>query len=114
MGPKEDKAAAALQKLSTTESTLLGIAGGIIEVSILQPILYLKNASQQGLPFTLNPALLYRRVARARPRAFARVRAPPPARRCARGRPRDSRAPGARDARSRASRAARAGAEGSA
>lgn len=57
---QEAKAAAALQKLSTTESTALGIAGGVIEVTILQPILYLKNASQQGLPFTLNPALLYR------------------------------------------------------
>jgi hypothetical protein len=36
------------QKLTTGENTLLGIVAGTIEVSILQPMLYLKNASQQG------------------------------------------------------------------
>lgn len=59
MAPSAD---AALQKLTTVECTALGIIGGIIEVSLLQPILYLKNASQQGLPFTLDPKLLYRGI----------------------------------------------------
>ena len=49
-----------LQLLSPLESTELGIAAGVIEVCINQPQLYLKNAAQQGLPFTLNPKLLYR------------------------------------------------------
>lgn len=39
---------------------MLGIAAGIIEVTILQPMLYCKNATQQKLPFTLNPRILYR------------------------------------------------------
>ena len=114
MGPKEDKAAAALQALSTTESTILGIAAGVIEVTILQPILYLKNASQQGLPFTLNPALLYRRVAgrrrpRARPRARARGNAnrPRAAARAAGARERE-RAPSRARRRARVRRAPRA------
>ena len=36
---------------------------GTIEVVILQPMLYCKNATQQGLPLTLNPAVLYRGIA---------------------------------------------------
>eukprot|EP00040_Diaphanoeca_grandis_P042842 m.266157 g.266157 ORF g.266157 m.266157 type:complete len:279 (+) comp65657_c0_seq1:370-1206(+) len=51
------------RQLSATENTLLGVLSGGIEVSILQPILYLKNASQQKLPFTLNPSVLYRGLA---------------------------------------------------
>mgnify|MGYP001983819370 CR=1 FL=1 len=46
--------------LSAAENMALGVAAGTIEVSMLQPMLYCKNASQQGLPFTLNPAVLYR------------------------------------------------------
>ena len=42
------------------ENTALGVSAGTIEVVILQPMLYCKNASQQGLPFTLNPSVLYR------------------------------------------------------
>eukprot|EP00667_Euglena_gracilis_P016774 EG_transcript_17596 len=53
----------AVQKLSPTENTMLGIAAGIIEVTILQPMLYCKNATQQKLPFTLNPRILYRGLA---------------------------------------------------
>lgn len=41
-------------------STALGISSGAIEVSLLQPLLYWKNAIQQGIPLTLNPAILYR------------------------------------------------------
>lgn len=52
----------AVQKLSPTENTMLGIAAGIIEVTILQPMLYCKNATQQKLPFTLNPRILYRGI----------------------------------------------------
>jgi len=36
------------------------MGAGTIEVCLLQPMLYCKNATQQGLPFTLNPRTLYR------------------------------------------------------
>lgn len=48
------------QRLNPAENAVIGVAAGVIEVVSLQPILYWKNASQQGLPFTLNPRLLYR------------------------------------------------------
>lgn len=51
---------AALQKMSHFETLLVGVASGTIEVTILQPMLYCKNATQQGLPFTLDPRVLYR------------------------------------------------------
>jgi hypothetical protein len=38
----------------------LGIIVGGLEVSIMQPTLYWKNAFQQNLPFTLNLRVLYR------------------------------------------------------
>ena len=49
-----------LAKLSPLENIGIGVSAGTIEVCILQPMLYCKNATQQGLPFTLNPAVLYR------------------------------------------------------
>ena len=49
-----------LQKLSSNQTTFLGIVAGAIEVTLLQPILYCKNAAQQGLALTLNPKILYR------------------------------------------------------
>ncbi|KAJ8604972.1 hypothetical protein CTAYLR_006904 [Chrysophaeum taylorii] len=49
-----------LQRMSPVENGMLGVAAGVIEVCLLQPILYWKNAAQQKLPFTLNPRLLYR------------------------------------------------------
>mmetsp|Transcript_83209 Transcript_83209/g.101963 ORF Transcript_83209/g.101963 Transcript_83209/m.101963 type:complete len:284 (+) Transcript_83209:853-1704(+) len=49
-----------MQQLSGGENALLGVLAGAIEVCIDQPQLYWKNASQQGLPFTLNPRYLYR------------------------------------------------------
>eukprot|EP00940_MAST-03C_sp_MAST-3C-sp2_P002839 g2839.t1 len=58
----QDRTSQALQRMSPAESTALGIAAGVIEVAIDQPQLYWKNAKQQGLPFTLNPSLLYRGV----------------------------------------------------
>jgi hypothetical protein len=52
----------ALQRLTTAENLALGVSAGTIEVSLLQPMLYCKNATQQGLPLTLNPRILYRGV----------------------------------------------------
>jgi solute carrier family 25 carnitine/acylcarnitine transporter 20/29 len=49
-----------LAKLSPFENVGLGVAAGTVEVCTLQPMLYCKNAVQQGLPFTLNPRILYR------------------------------------------------------
>jgi hypothetical protein len=48
------------QELSGLENFAVGATAGTIEVSILQPMLYCKNASQQGLPLSLNPMVLYR------------------------------------------------------
>jgi len=53
----------ALQRLSPVENTCLGVAAGTIEVLLLQPMLYCKNATQQSLPLTLDPRVLYRGVA---------------------------------------------------
>lgn len=49
-----------MQLLSPFESTSVGIVAGAIEVTILQPMLYCKNATQQKLPLTLDPRVLYR------------------------------------------------------
>mmetsp|Transcript_13436 Transcript_13436/g.39633 ORF Transcript_13436/g.39633 Transcript_13436/m.39633 type:complete len:272 (-) Transcript_13436:424-1239(-) len=47
-------------ELSGMENFAVGASAGTIEVTILQPMLYCKNATQQGLPLTLNPMVLYR------------------------------------------------------
>ena len=39
---------------------MIGLATGAIDVSTTQWVLYCKNASQQGLPLTMNPRILYR------------------------------------------------------
>mmetsp|Transcript_56623 Transcript_56623/g.93595 ORF Transcript_56623/g.93595 Transcript_56623/m.93595 type:complete len:278 (-) Transcript_56623:311-1144(-) len=49
-----------LQKLSALENLALGVVAGTVEVVMLQPMLYCKNATQQGLPLTIKPSLLYR------------------------------------------------------
>jgi len=51
-----------VSKLSPINNFVLGATAGTIEVVILQPMLYCKNATQQGIPLTLNPAVLYRGV----------------------------------------------------
>eukprot|EP00050_Salpingoeca_kvevrii_P020969 m.104764 g.104764 ORF g.104764 m.104764 type:complete len:277 (-) comp9113_c0_seq1:84-914(-) len=48
------------RELKPFENLALGISAGGIEVVLLQPMLYWKNASQQKLPFTLNPKIMYR------------------------------------------------------
>lgn len=47
-------------ELSGAENFAVGATAGTIEVTLLQPMLYCKNATQQGLPLTLNPFVLYR------------------------------------------------------
>eukprot|EP01061_Rhynchopus_euleeides_P016148 TRINITY_DN27333_c5_g1_i1.p1 TRINITY_DN27333_c5_g1~~TRINITY_DN27333_c5_g1_i1.p1 ORF type:complete len:306 (+),score=97.69 TRINITY_DN27333_c5_g1_i1:87-920(+) len=59
MAPKEG-ARSAVESLTPLQNTGLGIVCGCIEVVIMQPTLYCKNASQQGLPFSLSPKVLYR------------------------------------------------------
>ena len=49
-----------LQKLNPNETTFLGIMSGCVEIMLLQPILYCKNAAQQNLKLTLDPRVLYR------------------------------------------------------
>jgi hypothetical protein len=42
---------------------VLGISAGTIEVVVLQPMLYCKNATQQGLPIFVSPLVYYRGLA---------------------------------------------------
>ena len=49
-----------LQRLSETENLAVGLATGVVDVSLTQWMLYCKNASQQGLPLSMNPRVLYR------------------------------------------------------
>lgn len=51
-----------VKSLSPAENLGLGVVAGTIEVVLLQPMLYCKNAVQQGVPLTLNPLVLYRGV----------------------------------------------------
>jgi hypothetical protein len=51
------------QKLTPVENAAVGIAAGVIEVTILQPMLYWKNATQQKLQLTLSPRVVYRGLA---------------------------------------------------
>ena len=49
-----------MQQLSEAENSVIGALGGLIEVTIMQPMNYWKNATQQGIPLSMNPATLYR------------------------------------------------------
>jgi len=51
-----------VKSLTPVENVGLGVVAGSIEVILLQPMLYCKNAVQQGMPLTLNPLTLYRGV----------------------------------------------------
>ena len=42
------------------ENCAIGIFCGATDCTLLQSTNYWKNAQQQGLPFTLNPSVLYR------------------------------------------------------
>uniref|UniRef100_A0A7S0ZWP4 Mitochondrial carrier protein n=1 Tax=Noctiluca scintillans TaxID=2966 RepID=A0A7S0ZWP4_NOCSC len=52
-----------LRKLSAHQNLVLGVTAGSVDQLLLQPMLYWKNSLQQGLPFTMNPKLLYRGTA---------------------------------------------------
>jgi hypothetical protein len=61
--PRENSGLSATSvTLSPPESIQLGVSAGVIEVCLLQPMLYCKNATQQRLPFTLDPRVLYRGI----------------------------------------------------
>ena len=47
-------------ELSGSENAAVGGCAGAVEVTMMQSLNYLKNAKQQGLPFTMNPLVLYR------------------------------------------------------
>ena len=46
--------------LSDQENVALGVFAALVEAICLQPTLYWKNARAQGLPFVLNPRMIYR------------------------------------------------------
>ena len=50
----------ALQKLSAMENLALGTLSGVCTKCCNYPLLSWKNASQQGLPISMNPAVVYR------------------------------------------------------
>jgi len=50
----------AMQNLSEMENTVLGASAAFVEAIVLQPTIYWKNARMQGLPFTVNPRVVYR------------------------------------------------------
>jgi solute carrier family 25 carnitine/acylcarnitine transporter 20/29 len=49
-----------LRKLTEQDLLVLGLSTGVVEQVISQPLLYWKNSFIQGLPFTMNPRVLYR------------------------------------------------------
>lgn len=49
-----------LQRLTPQENTLVGTITGLVDVSLTQWILYCKNSTQQRVPLTLNPRIMYR------------------------------------------------------
>jgi len=51
-----------VKRLTVFENFGLGAVAGTIEVVLLQPMLYCKNATQQKLPLTLDPRVLYRGI----------------------------------------------------
>jgi len=46
--------------LSDVENVVVGMTAAFVEGVMLQPTLYWKNARAQGLPFTMNPSIIYR------------------------------------------------------
>ena len=46
--------------MTDLENCAMGITCGVTDCTLLQSTNYWKNAVQQGLPFTMNPAVLYR------------------------------------------------------
>ena len=50
----------ALLKMSPLENAAIGVGAGTFEVCVLQPMLYMKNATQQGLPIMVSPKVYYR------------------------------------------------------
>lgn len=48
------------ERLTDAQNAQVGLLLGVLEVSLLQPLNYFKNATQQGLGLTLNPRVLYR------------------------------------------------------
>jgi len=51
-----------VSQLSPVQNFVIGGIAGTIEVVCLQPMLYCKNATQQNLPLTLDPRVLYRGI----------------------------------------------------
>ncbi len=49
-----------VQELTEGQNATIGVIAALFEGLLLQPTLYWKNAKAQGLPFTLNPRILYR------------------------------------------------------
>eukprot|EP00298_Acanthocystis_sp_HF-20_P004531 c14862_g1_i1.p1 GENE.c14862_g1_i1~~c14862_g1_i1.p1 ORF type:complete len:267 (+),score=93.52 c14862_g1_i1:27-827(+) len=47
-------------ELSEQQNALMGLLGGLAEVTATQGLTYTKNVAQQGLTFSFNPRILYR------------------------------------------------------
>jgi hypothetical protein len=49
--------------LSEGQNIAVGAVAAFTQATILQPTIFWKNAAQQGIPFTLNPCIVYRGMA---------------------------------------------------
>lgn len=49
--------------VTPAEHTMIGALGGTVEVCIMQPLVGIKNAIQEGRPVPKNPMHLYRGLA---------------------------------------------------
>ncbi|KAJ9451838.1 putative mitochondrial carrier C19G12.05 [Diplonema papillatum] len=58
--PMAKKGKTAFERLNPGENVVVGVICGCVEVMVMQPVLYCKNAVQQGFPLTMNPKILYR------------------------------------------------------
>jgi len=61
--PRREKSDDMLRSLTERENLALGMASGCAEQLMIQPMLYFKNASQQGIPFSfsqVHPRIMYR------------------------------------------------------
>eukprot|EP00746_Dinoflagellata_sp_MGD_P042495 gnl/MRDRNA2_/MRDRNA2_203032_c0_seq1.p1 gnl/MRDRNA2_/MRDRNA2_203032_c0~~gnl/MRDRNA2_/MRDRNA2_203032_c0_seq1.p1 ORF type:complete len:264 (-),score=33.65 gnl/MRDRNA2_/MRDRNA2_203032_c0_seq1:150-941(-) len=51
------------RELTEAQNMAVGCTGAFTCTCVMMPIVYCKNAAQQGLPFTMNPRILYRGMA---------------------------------------------------
>lgn len=59
-GPTTDEVPLVLQRLSDNENLAVGLAAGLQEQVLVQPLVFWKNSVQQRLPLTVDPRIVFR------------------------------------------------------